>query len=171
MVKLKPNVVKKFGVKKLNKIMSIKGQIVRGSVLGEKIYNLCRQPDVKTIVEIGTWQGMGSTKCIYDAVAGTRKEVFSLECNSIRHEEAKVNLGFLPPNFHLILGTVINAEDIAPLRESLSDGLKVWLDEDMSWMRQIPNVVDQLPKEIDVLIIDGGEFTGKMEFDFISTKK
>ena len=114
--------------------------------------------------------GMGSTKCIYDAVAGTRKEVFSLECNRIRHEEAKVNLGFLPPNFHLILGTVINAEDIAPLRESLSDGLKVWLDEDMSWMRQIPNVVDQLPKEIDVLIIDGGEFTGKMEFDLLAPR-
>ena len=42
--------------------MSIKGQIVRGSVLGEKIYNLCRQPEIKTIVEIGTWRWYGFYK-------------------------------------------------------------------------------------------------------------
>ena len=36
------------------------GQINRGSILGEKIYNLCKQNDVQTIVEIGAWNGLVS---------------------------------------------------------------------------------------------------------------
>ena len=50
------------------------GQVNRGSKLGEIIYNLCLQDDVRNIVEIGTWNGMGSTKCIYDALS-EKKEV------------------------------------------------------------------------------------------------
>lgn len=141
-----------------------KGQIRRGSKLGELIYNICRQSDVKTIVEIGTWRGMGSTKCIYDAVIGTNKQVWSLECNKLRHEEAKINLGFLPPNFKLIHGTIVEAKELEPLMEDLTPGLQEWLREDLGWIRKTPNVIDQLPEKIDLLIIDGGEFSGEIEF-------
>lgn len=140
------------------------GQINRGSDLGEKIYNLSKQDDVQTIVEIGTWNGCGSTKCIYDAVLGTKKKVWSLECNKLRHEEAKINLGFLPPNFRLIHGTIVDAKELEPLMENLSEGLQQWLIEDLGWIRHTPNVLDQLPEKIDLCIIDGGEFSGDIEF-------
>jgi len=83
----------------------ILGQINRGSKLGEYIFELAKNSEVKTIVDIGTWNGMGSTKCILDGVLNSKftKEVISLECNKLRYEEAKINLGFLPPNFKLLL--------------------------------------------------------------------
>jgi hypothetical protein len=140
------------------------GQINRGSNLGEKIFRICTQDNVRNIVEIGTWNGMGSTKCIYDAVMGTSKSVWSLECNRLRHEEAKVNLGFLPPNFKLIHGTIVDAHELEPMMKDLSEGLQVWLKEDLGWIRNTPNVMDQLPEKIDLCIIDGGEFSGSIEF-------
>lgn len=141
------------------------GQINRGSRLGDKIYGICRQSDVKTIVDIGTWNGMGSTKCIYDAVIGTNKQVWSLECNKIRHEEAKINLGFLQPSFKLIHGTIVTYEELAPRMEKLeNDTLKSWLKEDLAWLQNTPMVLNQLPEKIDLCIIDSGEFSGDLEF-------
>lgn len=143
----------------------ISGQINRGTLLGDKIYGMCRQSNVNTIVDIGTWNGMGTTKCIYDAVIGTRKEVYSLECNKLRHEEAKINLGFLPPNFKLIHGTIVDADELEPIMETLeNDTLKGWLKDDLNWLRSTPNVLDKLPPKIDVCVIDGGEFSGDIEF-------
>ena len=142
------------------------GQINRGSILGEKIFNLSRQQDVQTIVEIGTWNGMGSTKCIYDAVLGSNKEVWSLECNETRHNEAKLNLGIIPNNFNLVLGTIVTADELEPLMDGLErqDGLKTWLMEDLRWIRESQCLIDEIPEKIDLLIIDGGEFSGYMEF-------
>lgn len=143
----------------------IQGQINRGSLLGEKIYQLCLGKDVNNIVDIGTWNGMGTTKCIYDAVVGTRKNVWSLECNKVRHEEAKMNLGLLPPNFKLLHGTIVNYEELSPLMDELTDDtLKTWLKDDLACLASTPNVMDQLPEHIDVCVIDGGEFSGDIEF-------
>lgn len=144
------------------------GQINRGSKLGEQIYELSKLPEVKTIVEIGTWNGMGSTKCILDGVLAkkTRTYVYSLECNKLRHEEAKVNLGFLPPTFQLIHGSIVSYQELVPQLAILEDEtLKGWLRDDLNWLRMTPNVMDKLPERIDLLIIDGGEFSGHLEFE------
>ena len=145
----------------------IQGQINRGSKLGEIIYNLSRQLDVNNIVEIGAYNGGGSTKCIYDAVIGKlNKYVWSLECNRLRLEEAKINLGFLTSNFKLIHGTIVDYKELLPIMDTLeNETLKTWLKEDLDWLRVTPNVLNQLPNKIDLLIIDGGEFSAQKEFD------
>jgi hypothetical protein len=145
----------------------VKGQIIRGSKLGEHIYNIARRSDVLTIVDIGTWLGLGSTKCIYDAVIGKpNKYVISLECNRLRHQEAKINLGFLPTNFRLIHGTIIDYIELAPLMNELKDKtLKTWLKDDLDWLTTAPNVFNLLPDKIDLCVIDGGEFSGNREFN------
>ena len=145
----------------------IQGQINRGSKLGEIIYNLARQSNVTNIVEIGAYNGGGSTKCIYDAVIGRpNKFVWSLECNKMRLEEAKINLGFLTPNFKLIHGTIVDYKELEPVMDTLeNDTLKQWLREDLSWLKVTPNVLNQLPEKIDLLIIDGGEFSGQKEWE------
>ena len=40
------------------------GQINRGTELGEMIYNLAQDTQYKNYVEIGTWNGEGSTQCL-----------------------------------------------------------------------------------------------------------
>lgn len=151
------------------------GQVNRGSKLGEIIYNLCLQDDVKNIVEIGTWNGMGSTKCIYDSIIDSNKidyKVYSLESNSNFHKIAINNLPKLK-NFEIILGRIIETNELFDI-DSYPDFFfnngsdrnvqRTWLEEDLSNYNKIPNVIDQLPEKIDLLILDGGEFSSFSEF-------
>ena len=59
--------------------MTKSGQINRGSLLGEHIYKICCQCDIRTIFEIGTWNGLGTTKCIRDAIMDSGKEDYITE--------------------------------------------------------------------------------------------
>ena len=153
------------------------GQVNRGSKLGEIIYNLCLQDDVKNIVEIGTWNGMGSTKCIYDAISEKKGEylVYSLECNKEFYNICLKNYENLPKldNFNLILGTIISPDDnIDPVsnfddsffKESSRDIQKSWYMEDLENCKNVPNVLNIIPDQIDLLILDGGEFSSLAEY-------
>lgn len=145
----------------------MQGQINRGSKLGEYIFEFSKKIDINTIVDIGTWNGMGSTKCILDGVMSSNplKQVISIECNKMRFEEAKINLGFLPPNFKLVHGTIVSAENLYPILEKLkSETEKTWLKEDIFWIKNTSNILHILPDKIDLLIIDGGEFSAEIEF-------
>jgi hypothetical protein len=147
------------------------GQINRGSLLGESIYKLTKDPSVKIIVEIGTWNGLGSTKCIYDGIIESGKKgfyVLSLECNLSRHIEAKQNL--LPlNNFNLVHGTIVKIEEISSrMSKEKEDILKLpWLGEESLHLNNCPYVLDQIPEKIDLLILDGGEYSSHLEFDKI----
>ena len=59
------------------------GQINRGSQLGEVIYDMCNQNDIKNIVEIGTWNGMGSTKCIYESIVNNSHDSLQVLCSQL----------------------------------------------------------------------------------------
>lgn len=145
------------------------GQINRGSLLGEYIFKFSKDPNINTIVEIGTWNGLGTTKCIYDGIIEGRKKdflVISLECNLARHLEAKQNL--LPlRNFNLIHGTIVTMEEVAPLMQKEIEEIRKlpWLDEESLHLKTTPLVLDQIPEKIDLLILDGGEFSSSLEFE------
>ena len=144
------------------------GQINRGSLLGEQIFELTKKLEVKIIVEIGTWNGLGSTKCIYDGILQSGKKdfsVISLECNLARHLEAKTNL--LPlRNFNLVHGTIVKLEEIAPSMNAEREIINKlnWLDEESLHLKTAPYVWDMMPEKIDLLILDGGEFSSYFEF-------
>ncbi len=147
-----------------------KGMINRGSVSGEFIYNLVKDPTVKTIVEIGTWNGLGSTKCIYDGIVESNKKdyyVLSLECNLTFHNNAKMNL--LPlSNFHLIYGTITTLDEILPklnseVEKNAASKLP-WISEEYLHLKNAPNVFHMIPEKIDFLILDGGEFSSYLDF-------
>jgi len=150
-------------------ITSNNGQIRRGSKKGESLYNLAKQRDILNIVDIGTWKGMGSTKCILDAILESNKtnyNVFSIESNKLFHEEAKINLGFLPRNFYLLHGSLISA-DILKQKKSEPEINLDWIEEDIQNILTSENIFDRLPEEIDLLIIDGGEYSGEIEFNVL----
>lgn len=153
------------------------GQVNRGSKLGEIIYNLCLQDDVKNIVEIGTWNGMGSTKCIYDAIFEKKGEylVYSLECNIEFYNIALINYKNLPKldNFNIILGTIISPEENKDPINSYDDIFfnqysrdiqNSWYIQDLENCKKVPNVLSIMPDSIDLLILDGGEFSSLSEY-------
>ena len=55
------------------------GQINLNDEAGLYIKNICERNDVETIVEIGTWNGRGSTFCVYESIKNTKKRLISLE--------------------------------------------------------------------------------------------
>ena len=154
------------------------GQINRGSSLGEIIYNICLQEDVNTIVEIGTWNGMGSTKCIYDAVSIKSGDysVNTLECNADFYSKCIENYKALPKlkNFNFILGTIIEPEENINPISNFDDKFfnqysrliqSGWRNEDVENCKNVKNVFEIIPEKIDLLILDGGEFSGFAEFN------
>ena len=156
------------------------GQINRGSQLGEIIYDLCKKDYINTIFEIGTWNGLGTTKCIYDAIIDSKKSnyyVLSLESNEEIYNQALNNLPKLN-NFDLILGRIIEVEDlfqIDAMGESYyskvsPNDLKKWRNDDINNYRKIPNVFNMVPEKIDLAILDGGEFSSYEEFKKIENR-
>lgn len=151
------------------------GQINMDSRLGKLIYDLVSREDVKYIVEIGTWNGFGSTECIRKSIVENEKvnyEVYSLEINQKMYQEA-IRRKF-PENFHILLGRIIGEEDMnwmdwdeyfnSPDGYYFSMSKRSWYDEDIKNLRQTDNVLHLIPTQIDLLILDGGEFTTYPEF-------
>jgi hypothetical protein len=154
--------------------MSVIGQIPRGSVLGEKIYNLVTQPDVNTVLDLGTWNGGGSVACIKDGILDSKKKdysVFSFEVNEARWKEAQENLAPIPSNFFLIHGTIVDAEELYQFREIIKDKNELkYLEEDISHTIGCENFFKILPPKLDLVIIDGGGASGKLEFEKLRDK-
>ena len=151
------------------------GQINLDSKLGKFIYEMVSKDDIKTIVEIGTWNGYGTTECIRKSIVDNNKvdySVYSLEINSDMYKQA-ISREF-PKNFNIILGRVIEESDLnwmnwdeyfnSPEGYYHAGNKRSWMIEDIVNLRRVENVISSIPSKIDLLILDGGEFTTYPEY-------
>ena len=141
------------------------GQINLNTEAGDTILKIASQDDVLSIVEIGTWNGAGSTKCILEGMKNKPHcNFYTLECNVAQYTIAKSNDPGLP-NVHFILGNIVSEKDLDTKNigyQHPDEGK--WLEEDAAAIRAVPNVMDRLPDIIDFLLLDGGEFSTRAEF-------
>jgi hypothetical protein len=155
------------------------GQINRGGLAGDFIYASAQNPDNKVFVEIGSWNGQGSTKCIMDALIDRFDDcvLYSLEANKPFYGLAVDYWGqrlrsystVIQNRLKLIHGRIIDVDEMIPLEELMkSDRAKeLWprfYENDLKSFETCENVFDVLPEQIDVLILDGGEFTTELEY-------
>ena len=144
-------------------------EIVRGSNFGEALYDIAKRPDILSIVEIGLWSGMGTTKCIIDGLMESQKTecaMVSYECIKERWEEAVNNLSLylkIFPNIKLINGTVISHDKFPEFDPTCM--VKEWYDTDKKYSELCGYKDEYIPDSIDLLLIDGGEYTGWLEFE------
>lgn len=152
------------------------GQITRqtpeGEELYQRLYSLSHSGAIQTIVEIGTWNGQGSTRCILEAVQGTPVSVWSLECNKEKMDIAKQNLkSLLTTTTHLLHGTIVDSAEVMSnpeILEPFEDEIQQeWLIADMKNCATAPHVLSDLPDTINVLVLDGGEYTTLHEFTLL----
>lgn len=139
------------------------GQILSTSRLGRWIEFVASEPGVESIVEIGTWKGLGSTLLVANAIreSGDSTVFYSLEANKVFHEVAQRNL-HRQKKVQLIWGTIVSPEDLD--RTNLEEHEVPWLLEDEKCLVEAPNVLHLIPIRIDLLILDGGEFSTWSEF-------
>ena len=97
------------------------GQINLSDEMGKKIYEFSSREDVQNIVEIGTWNGLGSTLCVLQAIIDfDDKNFISFELMSEMYDEAIRNLKELSTStginyiskVNLLNGTIIDFEDV-----------------------------------------------------------
>lgn len=145
------------------------GQIVPFEYeISKYITSLTATDDVKNIVEIGTWNGMGSTKCVLEGLKNKTDYMFkSYECWVEMYQEAiENNKELLNEKFAIINGKIVNESEITDWFDinSLDSDRKQWLKQDLERMAKVPNVFDTIPITIDLLILDGGEFSTYKEW-------
>lgn len=144
------------------------GQITTDTWLGSFLKDVCNQhPQIKTVVEIGTWDGMGSTDCIIQGLSTSDKsdiKFISLETNSAMYEVATNQWkDKLPAWASLVHGKIVEESDMDST--DLTNDEKTWFVDDLRALTTCPNVLDCIPKQIDLLLLDGGEFSTYSEFE------
>jgi hypothetical protein len=149
------------------------GQISPNQAIVRWIYLLASLPNVSSIVEIGTWNGLGSSKCIVEGVLSRGStldkaiKVVGLEVNPEMYKSAKRNLAKYP-FFEPELGSIVIAENLDSA--NLSEIEEVWFLQDKAFIEGAPYVIDKIPATIDLLILDGGEFSTYAEFSILSSR-
>lgn len=144
--------------------------------LGRHIVDICKTPEVNTIVEIGTWNGLGSTRCILHGLRESNKtdyKVVSLECWPDMYITAlKNNASNLNNNFNIIHGKIADENLLTSWFDEniLSNEQRGWLREDKERMSMTPNVLGLIPEKIDFLILDGGEFSTYLEWQILKDR-
>jgi hypothetical protein len=142
-----------------------KGQICDDE-FSKDIENYARNLNFKTFLEVGTWNGLGSTKAFANGFKNRKDDYifYSLECNKDKCADAML-LYKDNKNINILNEVIWNKEpdnfyEIFP--QCLSNELfKHWNEVDIVNMKQCNIFLDRdsLPYIFDVLLLDGGEFT------------
>ena len=145
------------------------GQIKYNDTMGQIIASYARDIRFKSYLEIGTWNGGGSTYCFAKGFEN-RKEPFyflTLEINKEKFEEAKEkykNISYV----HLLHGSIISISDVSNIKkqtllELFSDINIGWFREDLDNLKNVSHVkFDNSSPE--VVLLDGSEYLTYFEF-------
>ena len=154
-----------------NKLKNSTGQM-KDVELENELRNIILKKNIKTIVEIGTWNGLGSTKMLINLMKSSKTimSFHSIESDVLCFKAAKKNLKDDLEYVNLILGRVHEIDDLNYVNKNIifeyGYGKKEyeWFIQDLRRYKKIKNVTEQIPEEIDLLLLDGGEFSGYADF-------
>lgn len=125
-------------------------------------------PDVLQIVEIGAWEGKGSTRVFAEAAKRIAEpksiSILSLEASrerALRAQKRNKKYRFL----QIVWGSIIAEQDLD--QQGLSESENVWITQDINALKSCPLVLDLIPVSIDALFLDGGEFSTRKEYDIL----
>lgn len=145
----------------LKRISYARGQILETQEIGIWLIALSGLEEVKQIVEIGTWSGRGSSRLLLKGASNRSGcQIWGLEANHQMFLIAKRYLENKP--FNLLWGSIVDAEELDS--SNLTPEEAPWFEGDLKSLENTPNVLAQLPHEIDLLLLDGGEFSTYAEF-------
>lgn len=161
------------------------GQVHLNTAFGRWLYSVAQIKELKTFLEIGTWKGNGTTLCTVSGILKRLEEnpgevhFYSFEANRTFHIEALNRYALKPyPFLHLVYGKVhtdglMTKEEIEshPYFAHVKTHYDLWYGQDCIDYKECPFInLDYLPESIDVLILDGGEFSGYGDWEALKKK-
>jgi len=158
-----------IGLKEYTDKTQMEGQINPDSSFGKAIINIASNDKYSTFLDVGTWNGMGTTKCLVNATINRPNiMIYSVEANTNMFNEALRNWSNLPSNLKLLHGRICNSmmsyDEIitSPKFKDIEQHFLLHYGQECYDFTNSPIV--SLPEEIDVVILDGGEFCGQGDF-------
>jgi hypothetical protein len=153
------------------------GQISHQHDIGKIIHSYAADNNLVNFLEIGTWNGLGSTKCFIEGFKNRNSKFnfYSLECNTDKYNFAK-KLYENIENVHILNEVILNEMpsdiyDIFPILLT-NKMFKSWNDVDFENMKNKNLFLnrDDVPDFYDVILLDGGEFTTYYEYNKLKDK-
>lgn len=131
----------------------------------------------KFFLEIGTWNGLGSTKAFSDGFKNRSDDYvfYSLECNKDKCGDAS-ELYTNNKKMHILNEVIWNEEPVDFYKifpQCLSNDIyKHWNEVDIINMKRCDLFLNRpnLPSIFDVILLDGGEFTTYFEFQILKNR-
>ena len=122
------------------------GRINLDSEFGRALKSIAQRPDVFNVCEVGTWNGRGSTVCIYEGMRGNpSKHLYSIEGDIDQYNLAR---GFWKetPNTTLLHGTlhrkIMSREEVIyhPRFRYVSDHYRIHYENELQSVNSAPLV-------------------------------
>jgi hypothetical protein len=153
---------------------------------GSSISQIIKNFNCYKVLEIGSWDGTGSTKCIINGMLQfDQKSLTCLEVDETKFADLTFNVSHLPwvkchnessicyeslvyKNFDEIWNSPFNG---LPRQWNPKEIVQGWFDRDVEAMKKIKiGFLEKDTNRYDAALIDGGEFTGYSEFSLLKDK-
>jgi hypothetical protein len=152
------------------------GQIDDKTSGGKLIYEFIQKFNIQNVLEIGTWNGLGSTLVIHNALASKdlKFSFTSIETDKIAYNYARKNLKHFPIN--LKLGRIIEIRDLPDpslidfRKHNLNPENIEWFYQDLRRYKKTKNINSHLKNQYDFIFFDGGEFSTFAEFKLLYSR-
>lgn len=152
------------------------GHIKRKTPFGEAIFDLASNNDLKTFVEIGPMEGLGSTKCLLDGLMlrSDQSKLISVETNAhfVHLTEQYWNYYFEKydidsSKLSVLYGALVRYEEISATKV-IDSGETIETYDYHQDLLTAPHITLDIP--VDVLCLDGGQFTTEIEWNMFKDK-
>ena len=152
------------------------GQICNDS-FSQEISKYASDLKYKNFLEVGTWNGLGSTRVFVDSLKYRTDDYifYSIECNKDKAIHASQMYKYFD-KVHILNEVIWNEEpddfyNIFPECKT-NEMFKLWNDVDMINMKKCNIFLDRknLPDIFDVILLDGGEFTTYYDFQLLKDR-
>jgi hypothetical protein len=146
------------------------GQVSPDSQFGQAIIDTLRSMDVQSICEVGAWNGLGTTACLFAGINNRPIQLYSLEGDPIMYSKAAMVWKDVP-NVHLLYGTlhqsVMSRQEIKShaFYRKVSYHYDVYYTTEEATCLTAPLV--SVPK-CDCILLDGGEFSTQGDWDALN---
>ena len=157
------------------------GQNGDSTRFGQALWEIARRTDVNKVVEIGTWDGQGSTLQLVKGLASVEKAnppcFTSFEADPIFYEKAKAFWGrqtSLLEHVHVeivnaCIGTRFPKWSEVSSHPGFVEQMKTWFENESAlYHAAIPK---PLPPKVDMVLLDGGEYTTTGDWEVAETAR
>ena len=152
-------------------VPAVDGQVTASTTFGKALYQLARQDDVRTVLEIGTWYGGGTTQNLARGLqeTGSDKVLYTIEMYEPAWQHARTKYSNMPIRF--ILGGTVPPEGYLRPEEipDKDEHYRLYYQRDIElakktipWLKPLC-----LGMEFDAVLIDGNEYTGWAEYEVV----